>query len=100
MREDWIAKNAAGLPKVIAAFDEAARFMKSNPDECDKILQAAIKLPAGAFKDMITAPRVVFDIRATSDPSTRETLWEVVKKGVDAGYFKDPVKDQSVIHVP
>jgi ABC-type nitrate/sulfonate/bicarbonate transport system substrate-binding protein len=100
LREDWIAKNAAGLPRVIAAFDEAARFMKSNPDECDKILQGAIKLPAGAFKEMITAPRVVFDIRATSDPSTRETLWEVVKQGVTAGFFKDPVKDQSVIHVP
>lgn len=100
VREDWIAKNAAGLPRVIAAFDEAARFMKSNPDECDKILQAAIKLPPGAFKDMITVPRVVFDIRPTADPSTRETLWEVVKQGVSAGFFKDPVKDQSVIHVP
>jgi ABC-type nitrate/sulfonate/bicarbonate transport system substrate-binding protein len=100
LREDWIAKNAAGLPKVIAAFDEAARFMKSNPDECDRILQGAIKLPAGAFKDMITAPRVVYDIRSTADASTRETLWEVVKQGVSAGFFKDPVKDQSVIHVP
>lgn len=100
MREDWIAKNAAGLPRVIAALDEAARFMKSNPDDCDRILQQAIKLPPGAFKDMITAPRVVFDIRATSDPSTRETLWEVIKQGVSAGFFKDPVKDQSVIHVP
>ena len=100
LREDWIAKNAAGLPKVIAAFDEAARFMKSNPDECDRILQQAIKLPAGAFKDMITAPRVVYNIRSTAEPSTRETLWEVVKQGVSAGFFKDPVKDQSVIHVP
>ena len=100
MREDWIAKNAAGLPRVIAAFDEAARFMKSNPDECDQILQTAIKLPPGAFKDMITAPRVVFDIRSTADPSTRETLWEVVKQGISAGFFKDPVKDQSVVHVP
>ena len=49
---------------------------------------------------MITAPRVVFDIRSTADPSTRETLWEVVKQGLSAGFFKDPVKDQSVIHVP
>jgi ABC-type nitrate/sulfonate/bicarbonate transport system substrate-binding protein len=100
MREDWIAKNAAGLPRVIAAFDEAARFMKSNPDECDQILQNAIKLPPGAFKDMITAPRVVFNIRSTAEPSTRETLWEVVKLAIGEGYFKEPVKDQSVIHVP
>jgi len=100
MREDWIAKNAAGLPKVIAAFDEAARFMRSNPDECDQILQSAIKLPPGAFKDMITAPRVVYQIRSTAEPTIRETLWEVVKAAIGEGYFKDPPKDQSVIHVP
>ena len=100
VREDWIKKNAAGLPKVIAAFDEAARFMRSNPDECDQILQQAIKLPAGAFKDMITAPRVVFQVRGTSDTGARETLWEVIKVAIAEGYFKQPVPDQSVIHVP
>lgn len=100
LREDWITKNPAGLPKVIAAFDDAARFMRSNPDECDQILQGAIKLPPGAFKDMITAPRVVFQIRSTADATARETLWEVIKAGIDAGFFKEPVKDQSVIHIP
>jgi hypothetical protein len=42
--------------------------MRSNPDECDQILQNAIA-PARRFKDMITAPRVVFSVRSTSDPS-------------------------------
>jgi ABC-type nitrate/sulfonate/bicarbonate transport system substrate-binding protein len=100
MREDWIAKNAASLPRVIAVFDEAARFMRSNPDECDQILQQAIKLPPGAFKDMITAPRVVFRVRSTAEPTTRETLWEVVKAAIGEGYFKEPVRDQSVIYTP
>ena len=100
VREEWIARNAAALPRVIAAFDEAARFMRSSPDESDQILQQAIKLPAGAFKDMITAPRVVFDVRSTADAGVRETLWEVVKVAIGAGYFKEPVPDQSVIHVP
>jgi NitT/TauT family transport system substrate-binding protein len=100
LREDWIAKNAAALPRVIAAFDEAARFMRANPDECDRILQQAIKLPPGAFKDMITAPRVVFRVVSTSDPSARETLWEVIKVAIGEGYFKEPPRDQSVIHVP
>jgi ABC-type nitrate/sulfonate/bicarbonate transport system substrate-binding protein len=100
LREDWLARNAAGLPKVVAAFDEAARFMVSNPDECDRILQGAIKLPPGAFKDMITAPRVVFQVRPTSEPAARETIWEVVKVAIGEGYFKEPVKDQALIHVP
>jgi ABC-type nitrate/sulfonate/bicarbonate transport system substrate-binding protein len=100
MREDWLAKNAAILPRVIAAYDDAARFMRSNPDECDQILQQAIKLPPGAFKDMITAPRVVFSVRSTADPSIRETLWDVIKVAAGEGYFKDPPKDQSVIYTP
>jgi NitT/TauT family transport system substrate-binding protein len=100
VREDWIARNAEALPRVIAAFDEAARFMRSNPDEGDAILQQAIKLPPGAFKDMITAPRVVFRVHSTADPSTRGTLWEVIKVAIGEGYFKEPVRDQSVIHVP
>jgi ABC-type nitrate/sulfonate/bicarbonate transport system substrate-binding protein len=100
LREDWLKKNAAGLPKVIAALDEAARFMRSNADEADQILQGAIKLPPGAFKDMITAPRVVFTVRGTADASARETLWEVIKVAIGEGYFKQPVRDQSIIHVP
>jgi NitT/TauT family transport system substrate-binding protein len=100
LREDWITRNAAALPRVVAAFDEAARFMRSNPDESDRILQQAIKLPPGAFTDMITAPRVVFQVQSTADPSARETLWEVIKVAIAEGYFKEPVRDQSVIHVP
>jgi NitT/TauT family transport system substrate-binding protein len=100
LREDWIARNAAALPRVMAAFDEAAQFMRSNPDDSDRILQQAIKLPAGAFKDMITAPRVVFQVRSTAEPTARETLWEVIKVAIAEGYFKEPVRDQSVIHVP
>ena len=100
LREDWIARNAAALPRVIAAFDEAARFMLSNADEADRILQQAIKLPPGAFKDMITVPRVVFQVRSTAEAGARETLWEVVKVAIREGYFKQPVLDQSLIHVP
>ena len=98
MREDWIAKNAATLPKFIAAFDETAKFMVSNADECDKILQSALKLPAGAFKDMISAPRVRFHVESAFNPAIRDSLWEVVKVAMAEGYFKDPVKDQSLIH--
>jgi ABC-type nitrate/sulfonate/bicarbonate transport system substrate-binding protein len=100
IREDWLNRNAEGLPRVIAAFDEAARFMRSDPDEADAILQRTIKLPPGAFKDMITAPRVVFEVHSTDDPSARDTLWEVIRVAIGEGYFKEPVRDESVIHVP
>ncbi len=98
--ESWIAKNPTGLAKVIAAFEETSRFMVTNADEADVILQKALKLPAGAFKDMITAPRVVFRVESTSNAAARDTLWEVIKVAIADGYFKEPVKDQSIIHTP
>jgi NitT/TauT family transport system substrate-binding protein len=98
--ESWITKNPTGLPKVIAAFEEASRFMVSNADEADVILQKVLKLPPGAFKDMISAPRVVFRVESTRHAATRDTIWEVIKVAIADGYFKEPVKDQSIIHTP
>lgn len=100
LREDWLAKNAAALPRVVAALDETARFMRSNTDETDQILSQALKLPAGVIKEMISAPRVVFDVRPTTDAAARETVWEIIKLAVADGYFKDPVRDQSVLYAP
>lgn len=98
--ESWIAKNPTGLAKVIAAFEETSRFMVSNADESDVILQKVLKLPPGAFKDMITAPRVVFRVESTRNAGTRDTIWEVIKVAINDGYFKEPIKDQSIIHTP
>ncbi len=98
--EAWIAKNPAGLAKVIDAFAEASRFMVTNADESDVIVQKVLKLPPGAFKDMISAPRVVFRVESTRNAATRDTLWEVIKVAIGDGYFKEPVKDQSIIHTP
>ena len=98
MREDWINKNPAAVTRFLSAFDETAKFMVSNSDEADKILQDKLKLPAGAFKDMISAPRVVFKIEAASNPSTRDALWETIKVAISENYFKEPIKDQSLLH--
>ena len=47
---------------------------------------------------MISAPRVRFHVESAFNPAIRDSLWEVVKVAMAEGYFKDPVKDQSLIH--
>jgi hypothetical protein len=39
-------------------------------------------------------------VESTGNANTRDTLWEVIKVAIGDGYFKEPVKDQSIIHTP
>jgi hypothetical protein len=84
----------------VAAFRDVAQFMRSNPDDADRIVSKSINLPPGAFKEMVVTPRVVFDVRPTTDPAARESIWEVIKVAVAEGFYKQPVPDQSLLYVP
>jgi hypothetical protein len=42
----------------------------------------------------------VYRVESTQNAGTRETLWEVIKVAIADGYFKDPIRDQVVIHTP
>lgn len=100
MHEEFIKKNPQAAPRLVAAFQDGARFLKSHPDEADRIVVRTLNMPPGAFKEMVLAPRVVFDVRPTSEPSVRESIWEVIKVAAGEGYFKQPPTDQSVLYVP
>jgi ABC-type nitrate/sulfonate/bicarbonate transport system substrate-binding protein len=98
--EAFIRKNPDAIPRLVATFHDAARFMRSNPDDADRIVARTLKLPPGAFKEMVTASRLVFDVRQTTDAAARESILEVIKVAIAEGYFKQPVPDQSILHAP
>lgn len=98
--EGFIRKNPDAIPRLVATFNDAARFMHSNPDDADRIVARTLKLPPGAFKEMVTASRLVFDVRPTTDAAARESIWEVIKVAIAEGYFKQPIPDQSILHAP
>lgn len=100
VNEAFLRRSPESIPKLVAAFQDAARFMKSNPDDADRIVTKAINLPLGSFKEMVMTPRVVFEVRPTADVAARESIWEVIKVAVGEGFFKDPVRDQSLLYVP
>jgi ABC-type nitrate/sulfonate/bicarbonate transport system substrate-binding protein len=98
--EHLIRDKPEAIPRLVAAFQEGVQFLRSNPDEADRIVARTVNLPAGAFKEMVLAPRVVFDVRPTTDPATRDAIWEVIKVAAGEGFFKQPPTDQSVIYTP
>lgn len=98
--EGFIRRHPEAIPRLVATFQDGARFMRSNPDEADRIVSRTLNLPPGAFKEMVTTPRVVFDVRPTTDPAARDSVWEVIKVAIAEGYFKQPVPDQSLLYTP
>lgn len=98
--EEFIRKNPAAIPRLVATFQDGARFMRSNPDEADRIVSQSLNLPPGAFKEMVTTPRVVFEVRPTTEAAARDSIWEVIKVAIGEGFFKQPVPDQSILYVP
>ncbi|HEY7678830.1 MAG TPA: ABC transporter substrate-binding protein [Candidatus Methylomirabilis sp.] len=98
--EGFLRRSPELIPRLVAAFRDVAQFMRSNPDDADRIVSKSINLPPGAFKEMVVTPRVVFDVRPTTDPAARESIWEVIKVAVAEGFYKQPVPDQSLLYVP
>ena len=98
--EEFLRKNPDIVPKLVATFQDGARFMRSNPDEADRVVSQSLNLPPGAFKEMVITPRVVFDVRPTTDTAARDSIWEVIKVAIGEGFFKQPPTDQSLLYAP
>ncbi len=98
--EDFIRRHPEAVARLVAAYQDGVRFMRANPEEADRIVVRTLNLPAGAFKEMLLGPRLVFDVRPTTDPAVRDAIWEVIKVAAGEGFFKQPPTDQSVIYTP
>jgi ABC-type nitrate/sulfonate/bicarbonate transport system substrate-binding protein len=98
--EGFLRRSPEAVPRLVAAFRDAAQFMRSNPDDADRIVSKSLNLPPGAFKEMVVTPRLVYEVRPTTDTAARDSIWEVIKVAVAEGFYKQPVPDQSVLYTP
>jgi len=85
-RSDFLARRAALIPKLIAVFQDAQKFMKDNVDEADAIQTRTVKLPSGVFKDGVQSGRLSFDVQPATG-AERSVIWDMFKVAVDANYL-------------
>ena len=85
-RDDFLKRNAALLPRLIAALQETQKFMKDNVDETDAIVVNTLKMPAGIYKAGVQSGRLVFDILPAAG-AQRDVIWDMFKVAVDTGYL-------------
>jgi NitT/TauT family transport system substrate-binding protein len=85
-RDDFLKRNVRFVPRLIAMFQDAQKYMKDNLDDADAIVSNSLKLPGGVFKAGVQSGRLVFDVLPAAG-AEREVIWGMFKVAVDTGYL-------------
>jgi ABC-type nitrate/sulfonate/bicarbonate transport system substrate-binding protein len=98
MREDFLRRSPAAVPRLLAMFQEGQRFIRTQTDAADRIVAGTVKLPPGVFKDAVTAGRLVYDVQPAWE-AERPVIREMFKVAVDQGYLPK-LPDEAAIYQP
>ncbi len=97
-REDFLRRAPQAVPRLMKTLQEGWLFMKSNPDEADRIVQRTLKLPEGVLKEALVANRMVYEVLPAWE-GERKSVWNMFKLAVDWGYL-DKLPDEGAIYSP
>jgi len=98
MREDAIKRTPDMPARYIAALQDVASFVNSDPDAADRIAAETVKLPPGVLKEAVAARRWELAVNAASGPE-RAVIWDMFARAVAAG-FHPRLPDEAIIYVP
>jgi ABC-type nitrate/sulfonate/bicarbonate transport system substrate-binding protein len=93
--EDWIAANRELVPRLYAAYKDAADFVRANPAEAAKIIGEKMKIPAVELEELIREPRLGMSVYPAS--RERAAIEVVFRAAVEAKYL-DRVPAASVVY--
>ena len=99
MREDSIKTSPTMPAMFIAALQDVAAFLKSDPDGADKIAVETVKLPPGILKDAVMSKRWDFDVKPAWQPAERKSISDMFARAVEAG-FHPKLPDDAIIYAP
>lgn len=92
-------KRVPNMPKMfLGALQDVTAFLKSSPDEADKIASETVKLPPGVLKQAVASGRWAFDAKPAWGDE-RKVIWNMLERAVQAG-FHPKVPDEAFIYVP
>lgn len=97
--DDFLKRNASLVPRLLAMFQDAQKYMKGNLDDADSIVANSLKLPSGTFKAGVESGRLVFDILPTVG-TERDVVWGMLKVAVETGYLPALPSEDSIYQAP
>jgi ABC-type nitrate/sulfonate/bicarbonate transport system substrate-binding protein len=98
MRADAIERMPQAAKQMVAALQDVAGFIRTQPEAADKLANETVKLPAGVLKSAVAGKRWDFDVRPAWGPD-RKAIWDMMALAVKAGFY-DRMPDEKIIYVP
>ncbi len=97
MREEAIQRLPDGPKRLLAALQDVAAFVSSDPDAADRIAAETVKLPRGVLKAAVMNRR--WELEFVPAASERAAIWDMFERAVAAG-FLPKLPDEAIIHAP
>jgi NitT/TauT family transport system substrate-binding protein len=92
--EDWIAAHRDLVPKIYAAYRDAAQFTRANPAEAARLVGEKMKIAPADLEELIREPRLGLNVY----PSSRErAAMEVVFRAAQEIRYIDRIPASSIV---
>jgi NitT/TauT family transport system substrate-binding protein len=86
IRTDFLEKNPGALLRVLKMYQDAANFMRTNPEEADAIVSSGRYVSKGVEPGIVLsgvkAGRLVYDVQPTWEPSVNAEIWKMLDAGL------------------
>ena len=86
VRTDFLQNNPGVLPRIIKMYKDAGDFIRTNPEEADKIVSssdyASKGVPTGTIVAAVQADRLIYDVRSSWDTTANTQLWKMLDAGL------------------
>jgi NitT/TauT family transport system substrate-binding protein len=93
----WVEKNKPLIPKLYAAYQMAASFIKSNPQQAAAIISKDLNIPEPVTRELISSDRLQLNVYWAS--ANKKAAQEVFKGGQDVGYL-NAMPGEEVLYDP
>lgn len=98
VREELIKRAPDSIARLIAALKDTVEFIRSNPDEADRIVVDTVKLAPGVFKSAVLAKKLDFEVNPAWG-AQRASIWELLELAVASGFFQK-APDPDIMYAP
>ena len=98
MHADAIAKHENAIPKLLAMWQDAARFITDHTEEAAQIDVKETNLPNGILQEAVGSKRLAYEIFPVWEKE-RANIWSTFKMAVDRGYI-DRLPSSEILYAP
>jgi ABC-type nitrate/sulfonate/bicarbonate transport system substrate-binding protein len=86
IRTDFLDQNPGVLPRVLKMYQDAANFVRINPEEADGIVSsgkyASKGIEPGNVLTGVKAGRLIYDVQPTWDAAVNAEIWKMLDAGL------------------